>query len=292
MFEIGKTFKFEAAHRLAHHDGKCSRDHGHSYQFDLVVEASDLRLEGSQAGMVDDYDAVSEVGKWIESKLDHRDLNEVLDSDTTTAEELSQLVWEMARSRLPRLVEVRFKETEKTYASYRPRRAAERRAIEIAEMFIAKTRERLYEGVDASDPEACWSFAGSKDAAGYGYFSLVEANTKKAHRVAAWLAGDDIAGRVVLHLCDNPPCINPQHLYTGTHEENEADKDAKDRRPRGESAIQAKLNAAAVLEIVATAKAGEPRISIAQRYEVSTSLINAILCGRVWRHVTKIPRPK
>lgn len=291
-FEISKKFKFEAAHHLAHHDGKCSRPHGHSYEFELFVERRELRLEGSAAGMVDDYALLSEVGKWIEDRFDHRDLNEVLDSDTTTAEELARVVWEMAKTRLPNLVEIRFRETAKTSVSLRPRRAREQRLLDIGESYMEQWRERLYKETGTTDPDACWEFQGSKDPAGYGWFSLAAAKTKKAHRASAWLAGDDIEGMCVLHLCDNPSCINPEHLYTGTHAENEADKDAKGRRPRGEHASAARLKKGEVLDIKRRVEAGETRQDIATSYGVSTSLIHAIMQGRVWRHVTKLPRPK
>ena len=291
MFEIGKTFKFEAAHCLLHHDGKCRRPHGHSYQFELVVESSDVQLEGAKAGMVDDYDLLTEAGSAIEQMLDHRDLNEVLDSDTTTAEEISSFIFRQVRRRLPNLVEVRVKETAKTYASYRPRRAEERRAVEIGKILMDEARERLYEGIDRSDPDACWSFAGAKDEGGYGWCSFSLAGTKKAHRLSAWLAGDDVEDKVVLHTCDNPSCVNPAHLVTGTHEQNEADKDAKGRRPIGERHGAARLTEADARSIVERVAGGEARRSVAASLGVSTSLISAIMSGRAWRHVTKLPRP-
>lgn len=284
-FEIGKTFRFEAAHCLEHHDGKCARPHGHSYEFELIAEGLDVELEGPKAGMVADYDEISTVGNWIADQLDHRDLNEALDSDTVTAEELARLVCEMAFPRLPGLVEVRFKETAKTFASYRPRRAAERRALQMIELLMMETKERLYHRIDTSDPDACWPFAGAKDADGYGWFSFAPAKTRKAHRASAWLAGDDIEGMVVLHLCDNPSCVNPGHLRVGTHLDNENDKDAKDRRPRGEGHGGVKLSESNVREIVALVKAKEPRRVIAKKFGVSTALIDAIVAGRVWRHV-------
>ncbi len=290
-FEIGKTFRFESAHCLKHHDGKCARPHGHSYEFELIVAAPDVRLEGPKAGMVDDYSLITEVGAAIEARLDHRDLNEVLDSDTTTAEELTRIIWEMAQRQLPNIVEVRVKETAKTFAAYRPERLAIKRAISVGESILAEVRERLYADVDTSDANACWPFAGGRDADGYGLCSSMFARTRKAHRLAAWLVGDEIEGLVVLHTCDNPPCINPAHLYVGTHEDNEADKDAKGRRPIGQESGAAKLTEADVKAIVARVESGIERRAVAAAFSVSTSLINAIMVGRVWRHVTGKLRP-
>lgn len=287
MFEIGKSFRFEAAHCLKHHKGKCSREHGHSYEFTLTVERTDLRLEGPSAGMVDDYDHITEVGKWIEDKLDHRHLNEIFDSDTTTAEELSRLIHDMARSRLPTLVEVVVKETAKTFSSYRPGRRLMRRAIEIADLATARLKTKLLRGIDTSDPAACWPYTGPKNEDGYGYLcSRSLAGTTTAHRVSAWLAGDDIEGKVVMHACDNRACVNPAHLYAGTHEENEADKDAKGRRPLGEERSTAKIAATDAIQIVERVVAGEPRRSIALSFGISTALVSAIMDGKVWAHIT------
>lgn len=291
-FEIGKTFRFEAAHRLAHHDGKCRRPHGHSYSFELVVEAQDVHLDGAQAGMVDDYAHLSEVGNWIVSMFDHQDLNEVLDSDTTTAEELSRAIWELAKTRLPRLVQSTVKETERTWASYRPRRRAEFRVYEAGQMVLEEVRQRLYKGIDCSNQDECWLFQGSLDAEGYGWCHSALAGTKKAHWLSAWLAGDDIEGKVVLHTCDNPRCINPRHLYTETHEENEADKDSKGRRPVGQEHGAAKLTAGAVLDILGRVQAGEAKRAVAHRYGVSSTLVSAIATGKAWRSVTGILRPE
>lgn len=290
-YEIGKEFKLEAAHNLVHHEGKCQRPHGHSYLFELIVEAGELHQCGSNAGMVEDYDLLSKVGDWIAGELDHRNLNEVLDSDTTTAEYLSSTIFQLAKSRLPGLVEVRVKETAKTYSSYRPSRLAERRLFKIGERVADRIRRRLYRGIDVSDPEGCWLFAGGKDEQGYGYMSETLAGSRKAHRVSAWLAGDDVEGKTVMHLCDNPSCVNPAHLYTGTHEENEADKDAKGRRPVGEEHGRAKLTGQDVLTIVQRIESGETRRGVAADYRISTALIDAILTGKVWRHVTKKTRP-
>ncbi len=118
-YEIGKSFKFEAAHHLAFHDGKCARRHGHSYRFELIVGSDYLIEDGPQQGMVLDYAEIDAVGKAICQKFDHYDLNEVLGIDTTTAEILSRIIWSEAIKALPDLIEVRVKETESTFASFK-----------------------------------------------------------------------------------------------------------------------------------------------------------------------------
>lgn len=75
----------------------------------------------------------------------------------------------------------------------------------------------------------CWEWSGNLGRDGYG--KVTRANkTVRAHRLAyeTWV-GPIPEGHVVIHSCDNPPCINPEHLRPGTHQENTHDMLAKGR---------------------------------------------------------------
>lgn len=77
----------------------------------------------------------------------------------------------------------------------------------------------------------CWEWQKSRDKHGYGYVGQ-DAKTKKAHRVSyETFIGLIPEGMCVLHRCDNPPCINPEHLFLGTLKQNALDRDAKHRGP-------------------------------------------------------------
>jgi hypothetical protein len=83
--------------------------------------------------------------------------------------------------------------------------------------------------VDASGgKDACHIWTGTRNKAGYGMISL-GGYTVLAHRMAHALATGDVATAVVMHSCDNPSCVNPAHLRSGTHMENMADMRAKGR---------------------------------------------------------------
>jgi len=91
--QIHKQFRFEAAHQLPAHFGKCAHLHGHSYTVTVTLDGPirDVRSgQGellSDGGMVEDFDVVSRVVKpLIEEKCDHRFLNETLPIERTTAE--------------------------------------------------------------------------------------------------------------------------------------------------------------------------------------------------------------
>lgn len=103
----------------------------------------------------------------------------------------------------------------------------------------------------------------------------------KAHRLAwAMHNGADPAGLVIMHTCDNPPCVNPEHLVAGTTLDNQADKVRKGRQASGDNHGSAKLTSAQVADIRAD---GRKQCVIASDYGVSHQLVSRIKAGGVWR---------
>lgn len=134
-------------------------------------------------------------------------------------------------------------------------------------------------------PSGCWEWQHKFDPVG-GY-GLVQCDGKefRCHRVSFEIFNGSIpSGMKVLHHCDNRPCIRPDHLFCGTDADNVADMDAKGRRYilRGQENGMAKLTDA---EVLAIRRAVESGVSLAQKYDVSPSLISLIRLGKVWRHV-------
>ena len=75
----------------------------------------------------------------------------------------------------------------------------------------------------------CWLWTGRHDKQGYGWL-YVDRMARRTHRIAWTLTHGQIPGKLcVLHTCDNPPCINPEHLWLGTPKDNAQDRMAKGR---------------------------------------------------------------
>jgi len=125
---------------------------------------------------------------------------------------------------------------------------------------------------------------------GYGVFKL-KGEAKIVHRyVARLIHGNPISESMyAMHLCDNPPCFNPDHLRWGTPLENTRDMDAKgrDKRPRweGEKMFTAKLTAALVSEIRQLYDYGFSLRELAGIYGVDHTNISLIVRGKTWKHL-------
>src|SRR5688572_7229928 len=125
---------------------------------------------------------------------------------------------------------------------------------------------RLHGGVTPKDfwvfvdklPSGCWEWTSHKNTLGYGmYWS---AGQHMAHRWSWSLVNGPIPeGKIVMHLCDNPPCVNPEHLRVGTQLENRRDAVNKDRQAKGVDVGTSKLKPEQVLEIRRSVELGERR---------------------------------
>ncbi len=107
-------FAFAAAHRLPRYEGPCFRLHGHNYRFYVGLEGE----VDPATGMIADFGVVKQVvQEHVLSRVDHRDLNDILDNPT--AENIARWLWEVLEPRLPALCEVRLFEIPDSCVTYR-----------------------------------------------------------------------------------------------------------------------------------------------------------------------------
>ena len=137
------------------------------------------------------------------------------------------------------------------------------------------------------DLEGCWEWTGKQDIQGYGtiYIALTR-RIVRAHRVAfEFFNGPIPEDHCVCHRCDNPPCVNPAHLFLGTDAENSADRGAKGRQYIGSQVTVSKLNEAAIREIRSRSARGEPTRELCNHFKVHKNTINRAIARITWRHV-------
>ena len=142
--------------------------------------------------------------------------------------------------------------------------------------YTPKLLNRFWKKVDIHpDPNSCWNWTARKSR-GYGYIKI---NNKHvgAHRISYELEYGTFPHELdVLHTCDNPSCVNPRHLFLGTHQENMQGKVRKDRQARGE--INGKLTDYEVAEIRQMyAKGGTSYRQLASKFCVSHTQIRHIV---------------
>jgi hypothetical protein len=150
--------------------------------------------------------------------------------------------------------------------------------------FPAGTTERFWTFVDTNGPihptlgTACAVWTGARLPVPFDYGLLWCARKPiRAHRLA-WMIeqGDIPRGLFVLHKCDNPPCVNIEHLFIGTHDDNMRDKQVKGRA----ALVLTDANVLAIREAT-----GERADDIGARYGVSGVMVNLIRRGEKWDHV-------
>lgn len=155
--------------------------------------------------------------------------------------------------------------------------------------FLARFRSKI----DQRGKEECWPWTGGLKSNGYGQISDDPRNgeyvgrKRSAHRAAYEIAFGPIPGGLhVLHCCDNRACVNPSHLFLGTHQDNMADMIAKRRHAHGDSQPTRKLYQHQVRAIrwLASHDPG-PQVELAREFGVSASSITHILTGITWRVV-------
>lgn len=166
--------------------------------------------------------------------------------------------------------------------------------------------DRFWERVDVRGPDECWPWMGTITVRGYGSFQYYGKHIG-AHRMSAALHGVHVeADLFVCHHCDNPPCVNPSHLFVGTPADNSADMVRKGRarsgasidvlRPggelhpnhwnvRGTQVNTAKLTEDDVRQIRRLSVSGLSYSQIGARFGVTKYNVGFIVRRVTWKHV-------
>ena len=152
-------------------------------------------------------------------------------------------------------------------------------------------KERFWEKIDKDGPTVyehlgpCWVWTACITKKGYGHFTVKVGDSDTAHRISWRLAWGEIPEDLsILHRCDNPPCVRPDHLFLGTAKDNMQDAARKKRTAIGERNGMAKSSNAKVKqirELYATGKYSQKDISL--MFLIEQASISSIVKGQIWK---------
>lgn len=131
----------------------------------------------------------------------------------------------------------------------------------------------------------CIYWTGARDGCGYGLFRVNRERIERAHRVALRSSGVEVGpADVVMHACDTPWCVNPQHLSIGTRATNNADRDRKGRHValRGMQHGSARFSPEDVLSMRASTESNR---ALGRIHNCAAGVINNIRKRRTWKHI-------
>ena len=142
----------------------------------------------------------------------------------------------------------------------------------------------------SDETTGCWLWQRALNNLGYGRASR-DGKPIYAHRLF-WerTHGPLLEGQCVLHKCDTPACVNPEHLFVGSMLDNSRDMVAKGRSTRGTRHYRATLREPDVIDIRRRRSRGEPAKQIAAEFGVSRQTVNDIFAWRSWTHIQNCER--
>ena len=155
---------------------------------------------------------------------------------------------------------------------------------------LNKKLKYFWDKVEKTD--SCWFWRGGISSRGYGNFAFRKDGivvNNRAHRFSFELAFGKIPKNIlVCHKCDNPLCVNPQHLFLGTQKDNAIDMVKKGRANplKGEKSNLSKLKEYQVIEIRNLYNFGKKRVcELAELFNISHQQISKIILGQRWKYL-------
>lgn len=166
-------------------------------------------------------------------------------------------------------------------------------------------RPRFWAKVDKSGPIPehvpglgnCWVWTGKLREWGYGHYAVDGFPTKFTHRISWFFAHGEWPASMlsVCHKCDNPACVNPEHLFLGSQADNNRDCESKGRRPHpsGSGVATSRLTEETVVKLRNARREGRLHSTLAARaLGVSAATIKWAVNGRTWSHLPGAVRGK
>ena len=163
--------------------------------------------------------------------------------------------------------------------------SSKNRKIKDTEEYRSILRDRIKAKSNICMKTECWLWNRYKNKEGRGYCHY-KSTTIPASRVS-YIAfkGYIYENLDVCHTCDNPSCVNPEHLFLGTDQDNANDRENKERGAKGEKIKLSKLKNEMISEIRNSRRDGMSQQKIADKYNVSQTAISRVLSKKTWKHI-------
>lgn len=148
--------------------------------------------------------------------------------------------------------------------------------------FSTTIEERFWAKVSITGGDDCWNWNGCKLPSGYGIIGRGTGQVPIGAHVVSWIIhnGSFAPGLSVCHKCDNRSCVNPNHLFLGTQQDNLKDMRSKGRQVKGEKHGLAKLSED---DVRAIRGSNETQARLAAHFGVNQSCISKIQLGKRWK---------
>lgn len=165
----------------------------------------------------------------------------------------------------------------------------------MQKIFDDKFLVRFWSNVRCGDgPDDCWLWLGGKWRRGYGRIKPTGSRRfRSAHRISYEMHIGPLDGRMVLHSCDTPSCVNPRHLRLGSAKDNTDDMMTRDRwfrlpSGRGSANPRARISEQQAIEIFSRIDAGETNTSIAASFGLTHHAVSRMRRGLAWNHLRRV----
>lgn len=152
---------------------------------------------------------------------------------------------------------------------------------------VLDEKQYILDRIEINNENGCWEWTGTCFFGGYARAGLYKREGKKFSQRANRMSYEVFVGKIpkgflVCHSCDNPKCVNPEHLFLGTSKDNMQDMVDKGRSLKGEKSPNSKLTENIVKKIRRSKKSRE---FLSEKYQVSVCTIRDAQNGRTWKHV-------
>lgn len=151
--------------------------------------------------------------------------------------------------------------------------------------YIKDSIKRFYERIKI-DEHGCWIWTGGNNQK-YGVMRFKNTNMGVHRFCVQYIKKEKIGDKFVCHTCDRPLCVNPDHLFLGTHDDNMIDAKSKQRYAFGEKHYQKKLKEKEIKEICKLVKCGLSQSQISKIFDIEQTNISHIKLGKNWKYADR-----